>query len=150
MSDSRLQDSPSRSVPPPDPWALLRDLHGKVGFVHFRIASRSRATTLAIMRKTFPLHHPRKAPGRVLDAIKHDLRNYVQRERRKPLPEGADRLEFRCKVGADAGSATEVALKQLSGALDAVAQTGATEVFVEITAVPLAREDGPRRSPAAR
>jgi hypothetical protein len=100
------------------------------------------------MRKTFPLHHPRKAPGRVLDAIKHDLRNYVQRERRKPLPAGADRLEFRCQVGANAGSATEVALKQISAALDAVAQTGATEVFVEITATPTARADGARPSRA--
>jgi hypothetical protein len=103
------------------------------------------------MRKTFLLQHPRKAPGRVLDAIKHDVRNYVQRERRKPLPEGAARLEFRCKVGASAADATEVALKGVSGALDAVAQTGATEAYVEITATPIAGGDAPRlRSPRER
>lgn len=90
------------------------------------------------MRKTFPLHHPRKAPGRVLDAIKHDLRNYVQRERRKPLPEGAASWDFRCKLGATADTAETVTLKQISAALDAVAQTGATEAFVELTAVPVA------------
>jgi hypothetical protein len=101
------------------------------------------------MRKTFPLHHPRKALGRVLDALKHDLRNYVQRERRKPLPADADRWEFRCQVGATAASATEVTLKQLSSALDAVAaQPGATEVFVALTAVPVAAAEP--RAPRTR
>lgn len=101
------------------------------------------------MRKTFPLLHPRKAPGRVLDAIKHDLRNYVQRERRKPLPEGAASWEFQCRIGATSASAEPVALKQISAALDAVAQTQATEVFVELTAVPVAAPDTPRRARSA-
>lgn len=99
------------------------------------------------MRKNFPLHHPRKADARVLDAIKHDLRNYVQRERRKPLPEGFSSWDFTCKIGANAASAQPVALKQISAALDSVGQTGADEVFVEINAVPVqrTRPDTPRR-----
>lgn len=102
------------------------------------------------MRKTFPLHHPRKAPGRVLDAIKHDLRNYVQRERRKPLPEGAASWDFRCTVGATADSAELIALKQISATLDAVARTGATEVFVDLTAFPVAATESRALARAAR
>lgn len=91
------------------------------------------------MKKTFPLSHPRKAPARVLDAIKHDIRNYVQRERAKPLPEGFFRWDFACKVGATAASAEPVALKQISAALDAVGQTGAEGVYVEVVGKPVTR-----------
>lgn len=102
------------------------------------------------MRKLFPLHHPRKAPGRVLDAIKHDLRNYVQRERRKPLPEGAASWDFKCRVGASADRADTIALKQISSTLDAVAQTGATEVYVDLTAFPVAAPEARALARAAR
>lgn len=96
------------------------------------------------MRKTFSLQHPRKAPARVLDSIKHDVRNYVQRERRKPLPEGAARWDFRCKIGTTSATAEEVALKQVSSALDGVANTGVTEIFLEIIAVPSGASDTAR------
>lgn len=111
------------------------------------MAFRRRLQKLPPMRKTFPLHHPRKAQGRVLDAIKHDIRNYVQRERRKPLPEGFSQWEFACKVGANSASAESVPLKQTSAALDRVAQTGANEAYVEIEALPAqrTRPDAPRR-----
>lgn len=91
------------------------------------------------MKKTFPLHHPRKADARVLDTIKHDIRKYVLRERAKPLPEGFFRWDFACKVGANAASAEPVALKQISAALDAVGQTGAEGVYVELVATPVTR-----------
>ncbi len=102
------------------------------------------------MRKNFPLRHPRKADARVLDAIKHDIRNYVVRERRKPLPEGAAFWEFACKVGASPESAQSVALKEISAALDAVGATGVDHVHVEIVAVPALRATpAPRSRPPA-
>lgn len=102
------------------------------------------------MRKNFPLRHPRKADARVLDAIKHDIRNYVVRERRKPLPEGAAFWEFACKVGATPETAKSVALKEISAALDAVGATGVDHVHVEITAVAAVRTTpAPRTRPPA-
>jgi hypothetical protein len=86
------------------------------------------------MRKTFSLRAAGKADARVLDAVKHEARKYVQRERRKPLPEGFDTWEFDCRVGADANGAEPRAVKEISAALDAVASTGAESVYVEIVA----------------
>ncbi len=100
----------------------------------------------SLMKKTFSTLHPRKAPARVVDTIKHDIRNYVQRERRKPLPEGFDRLEFVCKVGPNAAAAEVTALPMMSRMIDSVVAGGSTDVYVEILPQPTARPErgGPR------
>lgn len=95
-----------------------------------------------LMKKTFPLQHPAKADARVRDAIKHDVRKYVVRERRKPLPAEADHWIVACRVGADEASAQPQELKAVSSAIDAVAATGATAVFVEIVARAARRSPG--------
>jgi len=88
------------------------------------------------MRKSFPLHATGKADARVLDAIKHEVRKYVKRERRKLLPEGFLEWSFACKVGASPAQAESVALKELSPAIDRVAQAASHEVYIEIVATP--------------
>ena len=88
------------------------------------------------MKKLFPLHHPRKADGRVLDAIKHDVRKYVQRELNKTRPDVARRPTFSCRVGASEAEAQETPLKNISAAIDRVAQEGANDVFIAITSTP--------------
>jgi hypothetical protein len=95
------------------------------------------------MKKTFPLHEPGKADARVLDAIKHDVRKYVQRERRKKLPEGFEQWDFTCKVGADAAEAVPCALSDISSGIDAAAKAGAAAVYVEILASPGLRNRPP-------
>ena len=40
----------------------------------------------AIMKKTFKLNVEGKHPDRVLEAVKHEIRKYVKRQRRVPLP----------------------------------------------------------------
>ena len=91
------------------------------------------------MKKNFPLQAPGKADARVLDAIKHEVRKYVRREHRKPPPDGFDRLEFECKVGANAAEATVVSLHDVSSALDTVARAGGSTAFVEIVPRPAHR-----------
>jgi hypothetical protein len=91
------------------------------------------------MKKNFPLHHPRKADARVLDAIKHEVRKYVQRERRKPLPEDCDTWQFSCRVGPAPEQAENVALPEISAALDRVAAAGPDQVFIELRATPARR-----------
>lgn len=86
------------------------------------------------MNKRFPLHHPRKADARVLDAIKHEVRKYVTRERRKPLLDEALVRTFTCRVGADDASAVTCPLPEVSAALDRFAATGADTVFIAIRA----------------
>jgi hypothetical protein len=96
------------------------------------------------MKKTFPLQAPGKDDARVRDKIRHEVNRYVRRCRRKELPEGFAQWEFTCKVGADAAGAEPRALKEVAGAIETVAQAGATGVYLEIIAVPgqrLARPD---------
>lgn len=88
------------------------------------------------MKKNFPLKDPRKADARVLEALKNELRKYVQREQRKTPPEGFNRWDFACKVGTDAASAAVRPLSEVVDAVDRVAQAGATSVYVEIIALP--------------
>jgi hypothetical protein len=87
------------------------------------------------MKKTFPLSAPDRATARVIDAIKHDVRKYVKRERRKPLPEGTDFWTFACKVGPDAATAEPKVIDEVNAAIDAVAAAGATAVHIEVLAV---------------
>ena len=84
------------------------------------------------MRKTFALHIEGRHPDRVLDGVKHEIRKYFRRERRRALPEGADFWDFDCRIGAEADSAAPVHPAELIGALDIQARSGAPAVYVEV------------------
>lgn len=86
------------------------------------------------MRKTYPLHIEGKNPDRVLDAVKHDIRKYVKRQRRVALPEGVDFWDFDCKFGLGADTAASVHFGNLIEQIDAAAKGGATAVYVEVLA----------------
>jgi hypothetical protein len=88
------------------------------------------------MRKTYPLRPEGKNPDRVLDAVKHDIRKYMKRERRRDLPEGADFWDFDCRFGPSQEAAQPTPPAQLTAMLDALAQGGATECYVELLAKP--------------
>jgi len=88
------------------------------------------------MRKTFPLAVEGKNRDRVIDALKHEVRKYIKRERARPLAAGVDFLDFDCRVGADAASAQPVHAGDLTKAIDQAAQDGAASCYVEILAKP--------------
>ena len=87
-----------------------------------------------IMKKTFPLHAPGKDPQRVLELVRTDVGKYVNREKRKTLPEGHDRWEFDCRVGPEPETATAVEVRKVHEAIGSVAAAGAAQVYVEILA----------------
>lgn len=91
------------------------------------------------MKKTFPLQTPGKDDARVRDKIRHEVNKYVRRSQRKPPPEGFAIWEFLCKVGANPDNAEARTIKEVGGAIDTVAQSGAPAVHVEIIAVPAQR-----------
>jgi len=95
------------------------------------------------MKKTFPLTLPGRHPDRVLDALKHEIRKYLKRERRRPLPEGVDFLDFDCRFGPTADSAETTTLQALMGQIDAAAASGATQVYVELLSKPGQRPPRP-------
>ncbi len=69
-----------------------------------------------------------------------EINGYVRRARAKKLPEGFDSVEFACRVGASAATAESRGIKEVGAEIDRVAETGATEVYVEINAEPVARK----------
>lgn len=99
------------------------------------------------MKKTFALQLAGRHPDRVLDAVKHEIRKYFRRGRRRDLPEGMDFWDFDCRIGADAASAVSVHPAELVGALDAQARTGAATVYVEV--LPRAARRNPRLARAS-
>lgn len=86
------------------------------------------------MRKTYSFQAEGRHPDRVLESVKHDIRKYLKRERRRDLPEGADFWDFDCRIGADKDSAEGVLLSALIGQVDAIAKGGATQAYVEVLA----------------
>ena len=95
------------------------------------------------MRKTYSLRAEGKNPDRVLEAVKHDIRKYMKRERRRELPEGADFWDFDCRFGVDKDSAHTVHPAELIGKLDELAQAGGEQCYVELLAKPRARQRRP-------
>ena len=86
------------------------------------------------MRKTYQLIIEGKNRDRVLDAIKHDIRKYVKRQRRVPLREGVDYWDFDCKFGTSAENATVVHFGEIMGLIDAVAKEGGAAFYLELLA----------------
>lgn len=92
------------------------------------------------MRKTFVLRPEGKNPDRVLEALKHELRKYMKRERRRDLPAGADFWDFDCKLGVDQAAAMVVHPNDLTAQLDELAKAGAEQAYVELLAKPATRQ----------
>lgn len=92
------------------------------------------------MKKTFPLQREGRHPDRVLDALKHELRKYQARERGRPLPPESDFWDFDCRFGADEASAQPLHPAELNRQLDALAQSGATQCYVELQAKAVRRK----------
>ncbi len=87
------------------------------------------------MKKVFKLTDEKKHEDRVLEAVKHEIRKYVKREKKKKLADAKlTYWDFDCKVGATSDTAEVVEFEALIKALDAVKATGATECYVEILA----------------
>jgi hypothetical protein len=95
------------------------------------------------MRKTFQLAVEGKNRDRLVDAVKHEIRKYLKRERRRDLPAGVDFLDFDCRFGSAADSAQTVHLNSLIPAIDAAVKEGATSCYVEILAKPGHRKARP-------
>ncbi len=88
------------------------------------------------MRKNYQIHIEGKNRDRVLEAIKYDIRKYLQRERRRPVPEGAQFWDFDCKFGLTQDSAEVVPVADIKARIDAAAADGADKFYLEILAKP--------------
>lgn len=86
------------------------------------------------MKKTFQLRIEGRHPDRLVEAIKHEIRKYIRRERRRDLPEGADFWDFDCKFGSSANDASVVHLAEITTRIDTTVREGGQQFYVEILA----------------
>lgn len=101
------------------------------------------------MRKIYPLTSPDKHADRVLEAVKHDIRKYVRRERRRSVPEGMDYWDFDCRFGTEEPKASPVHLAEVIASVDAAAKAGEAQCYVEVIARAAVRKLRSERSPDA-
>ena len=86
------------------------------------------------MKKTFQLQVEGKHPDRLLDSIKHEIRKYLKRERRRDLPAGVDYWDFDCKFGLTEEAAQVVHLANIIACIDNAAAQGDKQFYIEILA----------------
>tara|TARA_R110002072_G_scaffold2280_1_gene18826 strand:- start:34493 stop:34795 length:303 start_codon:yes stop_codon:yes gene_type:complete len=93
------------------------------------------------MKKTFKLDHPKIKVPRVVDSIKHDIKKFLKKERKKPLPSGAIYWGFDCKFGQSEEAAVEVHLSSLTKNIDELVEKDIMTIYVEINAKAIGSSD---------
>ena len=86
------------------------------------------------MKKTIALTHPKLQPARLTDAIKYDIKKYLNRERRKPLPMGTDYWTFDCRFGPSEPQAVKIFTSEINKHIDAALEQAMPEFYIEILA----------------
>jgi len=92
------------------------------------------------VKKTFKINIDGKNRDRVLEATKHEIRQYMKRERNKTLPEGVDFWDFDCRFGLTQEAAASVHVANITALIDAAAQEGADAFYLELIAKPGVRQ----------
>ena len=100
------------------------------------------------MKKTFKLTHPKIKVPRLVEAIKHEVRKYLRRERRKKLPENADFWAFDCRFGVDEASSDVVHVSDIDKSIDQAESKQLESFYLEILAKPGHRSKKPREAHA--
>ena len=97
------------------------------------------------MKKIFHLQVENKNSDRLVDAIKHEIRKYIKRERTKKTPEGFHFWDFECKFGETSESAQAIHQADLSEEVDKAHSAKWSECYVEIIAVPAKKPVAPAK-----
>lgn len=102
------------------------------------------------MKKTFTLTHPKLPIPRVVEGIKHEVRKYIKRERRRELPEKVDFWDFDCKIGSTADSSKAIHVDDISKGIDELVSQEMESFYLEIIAKQGLRARKPRPSDAKK
>lgn len=86
------------------------------------------------MKKTFELTHPKIKLERRVDAVKHEVKKYLKRERKKTLPAGVDYWDFDCQFGNTEAEASPIDLADINKRIDQTQVDGLTSFYIEVIA----------------
>ena len=92
------------------------------------------------MKKTFSINVPNKKPERQVDAIKHEVKKYMNREKRKDLPENFDYWDFECRIGVNQDLTQEVHVSSINPTIDQLVNEGNEKFYLSVSAVPRKRQ----------
>lgn len=83
----------------------------------------------------------------MVDSAKHEIKKFLKKERKKPLPAGVNYWGFDCKFGQSEETAIEVPLSALNQHIDETVKNGITTLYVEITtkAIESGQDSSPER-----
>jgi hypothetical protein len=88
------------------------------------------------MKKTFIFAHPKIKRPRRVEAIKHEVKKYIKRERNKTLPPTVDFWDFNCRFGDDEASSEEIHISAINKAIDQAEEKKLESFYLEIMAKP--------------
>lgn len=86
------------------------------------------------MKKTFLLTDAKKDPQRVLDSIKHNIRKYIKREKRKDLPEDSNFWKINCKFGNTEENAVEIRFEDIMKNINDASEQNWDKFYIELIA----------------
>jgi hypothetical protein len=84
------------------------------------------------MKKTFQLNIENKNKDRVLEAVKHEIRKYIKREKRKTLPEDVDFWDFKCKFAKNSDEPVEIKFVDITKNIDEASIENCDSFYMEI------------------
>lgn len=96
------------------------------------------------MKKTFKLTNEKLNADRLVEAIKHEVRKYIKRERRRKLPDDVDFLDFDCRFGADEASSDVIHLSAIDKSIDWAVSEQLPSFYLEILSRPGHRSRKPK------
>ncbi len=96
------------------------------------------------MRKTFKLTHKKIKLPRLVEAIKHEVKKYIKRERRKKLPPKVDFWDFDCRFGVDEASSEVIHLSAINKSISEAESKQLESFYLEILVKPGYRSKKPK------
>jgi hypothetical protein len=86
------------------------------------------------MKKTFQLTSEKKTLDRQLDAIRHEIKKYTARQRKKKLPEGFETWNFDCAIGATPEEKQVIQVQEIKQHIDRLVADAHTSFYLEVVA----------------
>ncbi len=84
------------------------------------------------LKKTFNLQVENKNQDRTVESIKNEIRKYIKREKRKPLPKGKDFWFFDCKFAKDEETPEEIPFSDIIRFVNEAVETNSKTFYLEI------------------
>jgi len=95
------------------------------------------------MKKTFKLTHEKLKTPRLVESIKHEVKKYIKRERRRELPDNADYWDFDCRFGKEEQTSEVIHMSEINKSISWAESEKLESFYLEILVKPCQRKKTP-------